>query len=279
MPFKTILVSMNDAEAAKRLLRTAVDIARRHGAHLIGLHVAENVAIYAEYPAMAALPDLSVVFEDRNKRAEEIGAIFKDATAGEDFVSEWRYDENRYSDASDAVIEQCRTADLVIMAQERPEAQSASGGLILERTIRKSGRPVLVIPYAGSFSGGAAKAVIGWSATREAARAAHDALPLFAAGSEAAIVIARSKDSQSPAVFSAKELAMVYDRHGVRAEVVERIAEGVAVGDILLNEAFERGADLIVTGAFGHSRLYDFVIGATTTKLLESMTAPVLFSS
>ena len=63
------------------------------------------------------------------------------------------------------------------------------------------------------------------------------------------------------------------------AEVVESLAKDVTVGDILLNEAFERGAELIVTGAFGHSRIYDFVIGATTTRLLESMTAPVLFSS
>lgn len=278
MTFKTILVSMNDAEAAKRVLHPAIDIARRHGAHLIGLHVAEDVAV-SEYPAMAALPDLGPVFEEREKRAEDVRAVFREATAGEDFASEWRYDANRYSNASDTVIEQCRTADLVIMAQERPEAQAAAGEMILERTIRKSGGPVLVIPYAGSFEGLARKALIGWSATQEAARAAHDALPLFAPGGAAVIVTARSGDKQNPAAASAKELARVYDRHGVKAEVVERIAEGVAIGDILQNEAFERGADLIVTGAFGHSRLYDFVIGATTTTLLERMATPVLFSS
>ncbi|WP_340108860.1 universal stress protein [Pikeienuella sp. HZG-20] len=279
MPIKTILVSMNDPESAKQTLHTAVDVARRHGAHLIGLHVAGDIAVYTGYPGMAALPDLSVVFEEREKRAEEIAAVFRAATEGEDFVSEWRYDDNRFSSASDAVLEQCRAADLVIMGQERPDAQSGPRALILERTIRKSGRPVLVIPYAGVFEGLSSKALIGWSPTREAARAAHDALPLFAPGCEAVIVTARSKEAKSAATATAKELAQAYARHGVKAEFVERVAEDVAVGDILLNEAFERGVDLIVTGAFGHSRLYDFVIGAATTRLLESMTAPVLFSS
>ena len=61
--------------------------------------------------------------------------------------------------------------------------------------------------------------------------------------------------------------------------MIDRTDDDISIGDMLENESFERGADLIVTGAFGHSKVYDFVIGATTTHLLESMTSPVLFSS
>ena len=94
------------------------------------------------------------------------------------------------------------------------------------------------------------------------------------------ILTARHKKAQDDLPReTAKELALAYDRHGIRAEVIERTDDGIAIGSVLENEAFERGADLIVTGAFGHSRVYDFVIGATTTHLLDSMTAPVLFSS
>ena len=97
---------------------------------------------------------------------------------------------------------------------------------------------------------------------------------------EAAILTAHhGYESGALAVETAKELALCYDRHGLSAEVVERVEDGIPVADLLLNESFERSADLIVAGAFGHSRVYDFVIGATTTKLLDSMTAPVLFSS
>ncbi|QIE54202.1 universal stress protein [Pikeienuella piscinae] len=279
MPPKTILLSMNTPEAAQRLVGPAVELARRHGAHLVGVHVVEAVAIHADYVMVPPLAEIEHLEAAQSERAEKIEKIFKAATEGEDFVSEWRFVQTRTVTASDQIIEQARTADLVIMAQENSTDAYSGGEVMLERTIRKSGRPVLVIPYLGEMKTVGSKVLVGWSATREAARAAHDALPLIAPDGAAAIVTARAADEQNHAMATARELALVYDRHGVRAEVAERITEGMAIGDILLNEAFERGADLIVTGAFGHSRIYDFVIGATTTKLLESMTVPVLFSS
>lgn len=279
MAYKTILAVLPDAASADRVMALAAPLARRMGAHLIGLHVTEAIEVYAGVAMYVSVPDSQRFTEAQAERAGEIGKRFEALTAAEDFVAEWRHVETRSQTASDRIIEHARAADLVMMPQANPSDDGADFGHILQRTIRKCGRPVLVVPYAGTFDKVGAKALIGWSPTREAARAAHDAIPLLEGG-EAVILTAHHKsDGRSLGQDTAKELALAFDRRGVRAEVADRTDDGIAIGSVLENEAFERGCDLIVTGAFGHSKVYDFVIGATTTHLLESMTAPVLFSS
>ncbi|MEL6792917.1 MAG: universal stress protein [Pseudomonadota bacterium] len=279
MPAKTILLYLGAPETAARTLKPAVALARRCGAHLIGLHVTEGIEVYAGVSVFAGAIDTEVVSAAAEARRAEIKAAFDAAVVGEDFVAEWRHVEAGAHTASDRIIEHARAADLVVLGQARPNDPDRDAAAVVQRTIRKCGRPVLVVPYAGSFEEIGRKALIGWSPTREAARAAHDAIPLLEGG-EAMILTAHSaRDPNTLGVETAKELALNLARHGVKAEVVERTNDGIAVGDLLENESFERGADLIVTGAFGHSRVYDFVIGATTTHLLDSMTAPVLFSS
>ena len=275
---KTILVAMHEVEAARRLMKPVVALAREHGAHLIGLHVVEAIQVYSDFAMMAPSQEWDALSSAQVERAEEIGRIFKEATDGEDFVAEWRYVKTDATTASDRVIETARAVDLVVMAQEKPVSEAGNRQVILERTIRKCGRPVLVLPFAGEFDSFGKTALLGWSPTREAARAAHDAMPLLAGGS-VTILTAHGADEGAAALATAKEMALAYDRRGIKADIVERVGGDISIGDTLLNEAYERGCDLIVTGAFGHSKLYDFVIGAVTTRMLESMTAPVLFSS
>ncbi|MEO1612521.1 MAG: universal stress protein, partial [Pseudomonadota bacterium] len=263
MPAKTILLYLGAPETAARTLKPAVALARRCGAHLIGLHVTEGIEVYAGVSVFAGAIDTEVVSAAAEARRAEIKAAFDAAVVGEDFVAEWRHVEAGAHTASDRIIEHARAADLVVLGQARPNDPDRDAAAVVQRTIRKCGRPVLVVPYAGSFEEIGRKALIGWSPTREAARAAHDAIPLLEGG-EAMILTAHSaRDPNTLGVETAKELALNLARHGVKAEVVERTNDGIAVGDLLENESFERGADLIVTGAFGHSRVYDFVIGAT----------------
>lgn len=280
MTVGTILVSLTTPQAAERVLGTACALARRHNAHLIGLHSKESIAIYPGIAMHMALPDLDAFERAQEEQAQKVRKIFDDHTKGEDFVSEWRYVHAASMSAADRIIDHARAADLLVMAQEDPETDRVDQANIQSRAIRETGRPVLVIPYAGSFAEIGAHALVGWSPTREAARAAHDAIPLLSPGGRASILTAHpAHEKDALAQDTARELALCYDRNGIKAEVVDRTDDGIAIGNVLLNEAFERGCDMIVTGAFGHSRLYDFVIGATTSHLLGSMTVPVLFSS
>lgn len=278
MSLKTIVLVIQNIEEAGRLAKAAAIIARKHNSHLIGLHVAETMLLVSEaaYLPISMQDQLS---EQQTKAAREIEQVFTDISSKETFASEFRFEKINSSTASDHIIEQARCADLVVMGQQRPEAKDAGPAITVERTIRKSGRPVLVLPYIGNFENFGHSILIGWSPTSQATRAVHDAIPLIDEGADVHILTIRDGGEVNSAFSTAKELARTYDRHGIKAEVIYRAVDDLAIGDVLLNEAFERGVDMIVTGAFGHSRLYDFVIGATTTKLLDSMTAPVLFSS
>ena len=194
----------------------------------------------------------------------------------EDFVSEWREVHAESMTASDRMIEAAQTSDLVIMAQSDATVDRADQHLAQEQVIRRSGRPVLHVPNGYRAEEMGKSVVIGWSPTREAARAVHDALPLIAKGADVAIVVVHeAADGQ---YSGSTELARALDRHGIEAEVVPRTARKADIAEMLEQEALERGADLIVTGAFGHSRLYDFVIGAVTLDLMQRAKVPVLFS-
>lgn len=276
MTARTLLVILPTLEDAERVLPHACALARRTDAHLIGLNVIEALMTYPAGTMYATIPDMTGYIAAQKERAERINAVFEAATSGEDFVAEWRCCEARGGGAGRAAADLARIADLVIAPQARPDDPGGDQADALGEIVRECGRPVLVIPYAGAFDEIGARPLIGWSATREAARAVHDAFDVFTADAQATILTVGPADAPDA---SARDLAAVLDRRGVGAHVVRRDANGVAIGDVLLNEAAETNADLIVTGAFGHSRIYDLVIGAVTSRLMKSMTAPVLFSS
>lgn len=275
MTARTMMVYLPSAEDAERVLPSAVALANRTNAHLIGLHVIEAIIVYPSATMYAAVPDTEAFAEAQRQRAEEVRKVFEAKTAGEAFVAEWRAVEVRGGGVARAAADQARSVDLVIAPQAAPERGAFDEPEIVADIVRKSGRPVLMIPYAGSFETIGARPLIGWSATREAARAVHDAFDVFTDDAEALILTA---GDEGQADESARDLAAALNRRGVGADIAHRDASGIAIGDVLLNEAAESGRDLIVVGAFGHSRVYDLVIGAVTSKLMRSMTAPVLFS-
>ncbi len=273
---KTILACLTSEEHADDILSAAVPLARRHMAHLIGLHTLEALIVY---PGVAMhVPDIAYesMAQSQKRTSDAIEKVFQDRVRAEDFVSEWRSVRAQSVTAADRMVEAARTSDLVVMAQADKATDRVDQHHVQEHVIRHSGRPVLHVPsgYRGDAIGNSA--IIGWSPTRESTRAVHDAIPLLSEGADVAIVhIARGSDQDTT---GASELARALDRHGFKAEVVQRPTSTTSVAEMLKREALERGADLIVTGAFGHSRVYDFVVGAVTLELMGSATLPVLFA-
>ncbi len=275
---KTILVCLTTPDHAHTLLKVAVPLARKHGAHLIGLHTVEALVVY---PGIAMhVPDAAFAAfnESQKEEADAIKAVFEKHTSAEEFVSEFRLVRAEAQSASERMIESARAADLVIMAHEDKNSDRYDQRHAQTQVIRESGRPVIVVPldYDGLEIG--ANILLGWSDTREAARAAHDLLGL--ADDSAALTVLRVGKTPQDAFKDSDAIDMVemFARHGLRATLEHRDPLGDNIADVLENVAFEKGADLIVTGAFGHSRAYDFVLGATTYALLRDRKLPVLFS-
>ncbi|NND90171.1 MAG: universal stress protein [Granulosicoccus sp.] len=281
MSYKTLLVCLANEAEAQRLIPVSIMLARRFDAHLIGLYSLQNMEIYASVSMQLSGLALTQLKESQQAQAARVKAIFDEQTRAEEFVAEWRQIETSVASTGERLCEHARCADLVIMSQQDAELEHPGPEVILRRVIEHSGRPVLVIPRFGEFPTIGKRSLIGWSGTGESARAAHDGIPFMQQGEETRVFWVSGSDSEadSKLEFSAHEIARSLDRHGIKATVAHRTKSQIPIGDELLNEAADTGSDLIITGAYGHSRLYDFVIGATTTHLLAYMTSPVLFSS
>lgn len=205
------------------------------------------------------------------RRAEEVEKQFKAKTSEAGIEAAYRSEEG---DPIELAIEQARTADLVVVGQSNPEGEDDFS--IPDHLALESGRPVLVVPYAGSFDSIGKRVMVTWNGTREAARAIGDAIP-FLAGAEEVVVLAVNAPGETHT--SCKDVVAQLERHGIKAKAQHITASaGMSVADTVLSSLSDNGSDLLVMGAYGHSRMREMVLGGVTRSILGHMTVPVLLS-
>ena len=173
-----------------------------------------------------------------------------------------------------------RYADLIVIGQL--DAYDSQAGLLRarpEEVTMLAGRPVLVVPFTGDFERIDTRVLIGWDASREAARAVKDAVPLL--GHAETVTVLTIDAEQSPfghGEIPGADIALYLARHGVKAEVARTVSAGIGIGNTLLSRAADYEANLLVMGAYGHSRVRELLLGGTTRTVLTSMILPVLMS-
>jgi len=168
-----------------------------------------------------------------------------------------------------------RRFDVAVVGQAQRE-HGAAEELMIEGALFESGRPVIVVPYIQKQGFTVRHALVCWDGGRTAARAVADAMAFLkrAAVVEILVVAEPRKHDQVTGARLSEHLA----RHGVTIEV-KRIAKGdVDVESAILSHVADTGADFLVMGGYGHSRLREFVLGGVTRSILTSMTVPVLMS-
>ncbi|MEM6577189.1 MAG: universal stress protein [Pseudomonadota bacterium] len=278
MHLKTLLVCLTTPDHAETLLKVAVPLARRHNAHLIGLHTLEALEVYPGIAMHVSAQAFGAFNASQKEQAESIRAAFDAATRNEDFVCEYRLLKAQSKTAADRLVESARAADLVIMSQADKATDRFDQHGAQRAVIQQSGRPVIVVPlgYEGPEIG--RRCVLGWSETREAARAAHDLVGVADEGAD--IIVLRVRKGRADEMRDADmiDLSATLARHGFNVDLRHIDRAGQSISDILMDCAFEAGADMMATGAFGHSTAYDFVLGATSQSLLRNARLPVLFS-
>jgi nucleotide-binding universal stress UspA family protein len=277
MTVKTIAIGLLSAAEAEWLVPRACDLARGFGAHLIGVHPSEPMIPYTGGEAAFA-PVVTPMFLDwQIEEAAAIRETFARATRVEDFSTDFRGQEVGGLGAEDFLLDSLRGADLVLLGGGDRRGWAQDRSRLQDAVIRNSGRPVLMLPARRGLAGPVDRLLVGWSPTREATRAVHDALALARPGAAIDLLSVRRRGAD-PVIDSRPDLAAALDRHGFKVTLVEREAPESQVAEILLQVAAETGPGLIVTGAFGHSRAYDFVVGAVTRSLLEMADRPVLLA-
>ncbi|MDO9711424.1 universal stress protein [Paracraurococcus lichenis] len=281
MPLKDILVHLDASPRSQARLALATALARRHGAHLVGLCVVDVVL-----PVMALADGggggtllaelIDQMRQDGLEAARGIEESFREHVRREGISAEWRMVEGALPEQ---VALQARYADLTVVGQVDPDSPVAGAGLALEQVLFAAGRPMLVVPHSGEFAEVGRRVLLGWNASREATRAVHDAMPILAAAERVTVLAVNPATAPNPhGEEPGADIALHLARHGVTAQVERGSAAIGAEGDALLNQATDLAADLIVVGAYGHSRLREMVLGGVTRTLLRSMTVPVLMS-
>jgi nucleotide-binding universal stress UspA family protein len=275
MTYKTILVHLNDSRRAEAVLAPAAELATRFQSHLIGLHV--HAAVPASPIPMASRALGSIVGAER-KNSEAIADTFTRMTSNKPFVAEWKLQKVPHVDLAPVVMEHGRAADLIVAAQTDPDWDVSPLLDFPERLALESGRPVLVIPYAGRYSNIGRRVVIAWKAGRESARATFDALPLLQGAESVHILEVKDRADAESTLGPDTSIAAALARHGIKPEVRTSIASDISIGDEILSRAADLDADLLVMGAYGHSRFREIVFGGATRHIARHMTLPTLFS-
>ncbi|MCP5083063.1 MAG: universal stress protein [Alphaproteobacteria bacterium] len=279
MSVGTILVSLNDVDRSKEILEITAALADRHDAHVIGLYVIPAVYIH---PGISAHVTADVIdwgrkfFQDR---ADGVKKLFDAEMKKQGFKGEWRQVDGISHLVATSVVEHGRQSDLIVVSQGGKNSNNGCEADFAERIVLDAGRPVLLIPNAGTFDTVAQNVIFGWNATRESARAAFDAVPLLKDGAKAHVMWVDSDlDAGDGAALPGAELAVALSRHGVEAISEPSTTANIDAADALLNRVSDAGADMLVMGAYGHSRVRELVFGGATRKVLDQMTVPVLMS-
>lgn len=279
MRYRTLLAILQSEADAARVLDLAVPLAAKQGSHLIGLH-AEALPIAVATPMGGPAVDLTTGADETVRaRLAEMRRFFNERTRAQSVSFEWRGIENLTGDSAISGLESARAADLVIAQQVDPDA-AGSQVCNVESLLFESGRPVLFVPYARSVTEPHFKKVIvAWNGSKEAARAAFDAL-IFLKDAEAVEVLAVDPDETGhrDSGMAGAEIATALSRHDVRVTYRAETSDGVPTGEVIENRVGESGADLLVMGAYGHSRLREFIFGGTTRTMLQSMPVPTFMS-
>lgn len=273
------LVVFLEARAESRaVVDFAASLAREHGARLTGIFIQPAPSFTA--PEMfvrgAGIPATIETAHERLRIAENDGrAVFERVVHREAIRSEWR---SVCSLLAGDLAAHARYVDLAVVAREDSSEERVRPSGLVESLVLASGRPVIVLPPRCPVSR-VRRILVGWNAGREATRAVAGAMPLLARAEAVEVVVVDGKHAMGHGEEPGADIARYLVRHGVRVDVCALSSGGEDVGHVLLSRAARTGADLIVMGAYGRSRLSEWAFGGVTRTALLEATVPILMSA
>ncbi|ACC70322.1 universal stress protein [Paraburkholderia phymatum] len=278
MSYKSILVHLDTSTHTGARLELALQLARRFQARLTGVFSAYIPDSHALFIMAGTASYYAEHERQRQERCDELKRLFHAELARLEVDGQWISAQGY---PNESMPPYARLADLVVAGQtDLNDPESFIAEQFVENLIMAAGRPVLLMPSSGSYTDCGKHALIAWDGSREATRALHDAIPFLSyAASVTLLTVNADRDEPAGLHIPGADIALTLARHGVKVEVREVNVERFApVGEVLLSQAADLGCDLIVMGAYAHTRLRELVMGGATRTLLRSMTVPVLFS-
>ena len=279
MSMKTLLVYLPSEKNAEAIMSVAAKIAAPRKAHIIGFHIIPDLPVYGEFPAEVSADVLESLMKAGRDTAVGAKRVFEAAVAPLDSVtSDWRQYTASYVQGADLIAEQGRSADLILCGKASDDVPD-NWSDAAEIAIMRSGRPVLVLPTSPVQKQLGTHAVVAWNDTREAARAIFDSLDLLRDASTVRVVTFISNENERAAAQSSGSSVIAnLSRHGIPASLDISYASGAGAGDAILSSLIDEGCDLLVMGAYSHSRFREMIFGGASRDVLRESWVPTLLS-
>jgi len=264
MTIATVMVYVDSGQQDEEHVRVARSVAAKFDALLIGASasavepdfVAEGVIIEETTPE--DVKRMKAALADKGEWFQQMVSLPKEKV-------EWRW---AVEYPNTFLANEARAADVVVIRSKQQKRTNPYRLIDPARAVLQIGRPAIFVPeHANELR--ADHVVIGWKDTREARLAVHDALPFLTKASQVTILEICTSDQQDHARRRVRDVAKHLQRHGVKSEAEVRVHMAESDARHLIRVAKDHGADLIVTGAYGHSRLGEWMFGGMTRGLLD----------
>ncbi|HEY3640083.1 MAG TPA: universal stress protein [Xanthobacteraceae bacterium] len=273
---KDIVVNLTGAAPQEFAADYAISLAQLFEAHIAGVGFIYEPVIPGTVLGGIPTDLIEAQREENTKAARAATDRFEAAARRAGLSAEVRILDASVAGAADLFGRIARRFDLAVAGQARPK-EGATEELLIEGALFESGRPVVVVPYVQTQAVTLERVLVCWDGSRPATRAIADALPFLQRAKAIDIVAVsgeRGKGSELVGTNMARHLA----RHGLKVELKRVSAGNVDVPSAIRSHAAETGADFMVMGGYGHSRLREFILGGVTRTVLATSTIPVLMS-
>ena len=270
---RDLVVNLATTTKHDRARDYALSIGEQFDAHVTGIAFAFEPII----PVMSNIEGLPAAYLEKERAANEKAA----QTTKEKFLQSNAVRCESYSPqvtvsgAANLFAKFSRNYDLCVV--EQADAHTTHYDLLIEAALFDSGRPVFVIPYIHDKSAKFDTALICWDGSKQAARAVADAMP-FLRKAKRIQIITVAEERKITEDFPGAEIAQHLTRHELKVQTKRIDVEDIDIANAILSHATDIDADFIVMGAYGHTRLREFIFGGVTAQVLATMTVPVLMS-
>ncbi|HVV95632.1 MAG TPA: universal stress protein [Rhodanobacteraceae bacterium] len=267
-----VLIHLRRIDTTTPAVRVGLSLAARLEAWTTGIHVV------AVAPAAFASPEAVALqvheAEGMVDEAKARAGWWREELAARSIAGEWQVAEG---ETVDVLCHAARWSDLVVVERPQLNPDAPTGWGLVSRTVFGSSAPVVVVPDTAASDTAGARIVVAWNRSREATRAIHGALPLLRRAER--LLVLEGEPVENP--FGLRRLPQLdlrawLARHGVSAEFRDFKPTAKERGAALLDTAHAEAADLIVMGAWGHSRITELVLGGTTRHVFQSSDLPLL---
>jgi nucleotide-binding universal stress UspA family protein len=253
----------------------AVSLGATFGAHLVGIAFIYDPIIPDGTLGGIPVDVIEIQREENSKMAKAAVERFEASAKAAGVSAETRILEASLGSGASLFGSIARRFDLAVVGQAQRE-HGASEELLIEAALFESGRPLVVVPYIQRTGLTLDRVIVCWDGGRTAARAIADAMPILERAKAVDVVIVA--EERKPEEITGANMTQHLARHGIRASTRRTARGDISIENVILSYAADAGADFLVMGGYGHSRLREFILGGVTRGILASMTLPVLMS-